>query len=94
LDANSIGFDPWSQIKTLPDELGALADRHNRRQELKRGICGGEEAPHLRPSKKIVVIDKKEHWLNLQLSRLRLISWRIVLTIVFFCLKETIRFLD
>jgi hypothetical protein len=44
--------------------------------------------------KAIVVVDKKEHRLNLQLSRLRLIGWRIALTVVFFCLKETIRFLD
>jgi hypothetical protein len=46
------------------------------------------------PFKALAVIEQKPEWLSLQLSRLRLIGRRIALTIVFFCLKETIRFLD
>jgi hypothetical protein len=40
------------------------------------------------------VIAKKQYWLEAQLSKLKLVGWRIALTVIFFFLKETIRFLD
>jgi hypothetical protein len=40
------------------------------------------------------VVETKNHWLLAQLSNLKLVGWRIALTVVFFFLKETIRFLD
>ena len=41
-----------------------------------------------------VVIAKKQDWLEVQQSKLRLVGWRITLTVIFFFLKHTIRFLD
>jgi hypothetical protein len=40
------------------------------------------------------VVETKELWLHAQLSKLKLVGWRIAFTMVFFFLKETIRFLD
>jgi hypothetical protein len=40
------------------------------------------------------VIAKKQCWIELQLSKLKIVGSRIALTAIFFCLKETIRFLD
>jgi hypothetical protein len=40
------------------------------------------------------VIESKQYWAHAQLSRLKLVGWRIALTVIFFFLKETIRFLD
>jgi hypothetical protein len=73
--------------QSAPDRLGALADRHKHRQGLER-------KRRTSTLKAFAVIEQKQDWLNLQLSKLRLIGWRIALTVVFFCLKETIRFLD
>ena len=46
------------------------------------------------PPKVNVVIAKKQDWLEVQQSKLRLVGWRITLTVIFFFFKQTIRFLD
>jgi hypothetical protein len=51
------------------------------------------KASHL-PPKVNAVIAKKQEWLEIQQSKLRLAGWRIMLTVIFFFLKQTIRFLD
>jgi len=73
--------------QSAPNRLGALADRHKQRQGL-------EPKHRISTLKALAVIERKQDWLNLRLSKLRLIGWRIALTVVFFCFKETIRFLD
>jgi hypothetical protein len=40
------------------------------------------------------VIAQRQGWLELQQSKLKLVGWRIALTVIFFFFKETIRFLD
>jgi hypothetical protein len=37
---------------------------------------------------------KKQDWLEAQQSKLKLVGWRIALTVAFFFLRQTIRFLD
>ena len=39
-------------------------------------------------------IEEKDDWLELKLSKLKLIGWRIALAAIFFVFKTTIRFLD
>ena len=88
----ALGMEPTTR-KTLL-EFRALADRHQHRQGLKEGkylVAGG--ASRL-PPKVNVVIAKKQDWLEVQQSKLRLVGWRITLTVVFFFLRQTIRFLD
>jgi hypothetical protein len=40
------------------------------------------------------VIAKKQYWLEVQRSKVKLVGWRIALTVIFFFFKETVRFLD
>ena len=46
------------------------------------------------PPKGNVVIAKKQGWLEVQQSRLKLVGWRITFTVIFFFFRQTIRFLD
>jgi hypothetical protein len=39
-------------------------------------------------------IEKNDGWLDLKLSKLKLMGWRIALAAIFFFLKATIRSLD
>jgi hypothetical protein len=41
-----------------------------------------------------VVVAKKQSRLEVPLSRLKLVGWRIALTVAFFFFRQTIRFLD
>jgi hypothetical protein len=40
------------------------------------------------------VIEKKQYWIHVPLSKLKLVGWRMALTVIFFFFRETIRFLD
>jgi hypothetical protein len=40
------------------------------------------------------VTEKKQSWLDVRLSKWKVIGWRIALAAIFFFFKETIRFLD
>jgi hypothetical protein len=55
-------------------------------------LAGGKARASL--PKANVVIAKKQSWLEVQQSKLRLVGWRIALMVAFFFLRETIRFLD
>jgi hypothetical protein len=39
-------------------------------------------------------IEEKDGWLQLKLSKLKLVGWRIALAAIFSIFKATIRFLD
>jgi hypothetical protein len=74
--------------------MGALADRHDHRQGLKGGECCWRQKLHASSPKANVVIAPRPGWLEVQQSKLKLVGWRIALTVIFFFFKATIRFLD
>lgn len=59
----------------------------------KRGNSGWQEA-HCASALKANVVVEKKCWLEVQLSKLKVIGWQIALTAIFFVFKQTIRSLD